>query len=206
MPPLNHAFRSSRAPARALSTERGVGSCSGIAAIRFSSSVHHKPIDSLAQSCGLSLPTFNHRGWLMPSSIHYAPLPAVIAATERTARRRKQIDSTAGDCSLCPPSFFERIGTMAVRARWSDRLIGTTSMTAILRLRMVQTLSRVQRMIVLASWQPLSVYLRPPAAPPRARSDDQTLPKTLDAERFGRRAEMVSEHLTRRCLMFPQAS
>ena len=48
--------------------------------------------DSLAQSCGLSLPTFNQRGWLMSSSIHAALSPAGIASTEPNREAPERID------------------------------------------------------------------------------------------------------------------
>ena len=42
-----------------------------------------------------------------------ASSPAVIASTERTARRQKRVDFATGYCGLSPPTLFERIGIMA---------------------------------------------------------------------------------------------
>jgi hypothetical protein len=88
---------------------------------------HREPLDSLAQFCGLSLPTFKQRDWSMSSCAyiayrigqHHAVVaarassPAGIASTERTARRQKRVDFATGYCGLSPPTLFERIGIMA---------------------------------------------------------------------------------------------
>jgi hypothetical protein len=88
---------------------------------------HREPLDSLAQFCGLSLPTFNQRDWSMSSCAyvvyrigqHHAAVaarassPAGTAGTERTVLRQKRIDFATGYCGLSPPTLFERIGIMA---------------------------------------------------------------------------------------------
>jgi hypothetical protein len=74
-------------------------------------------VDSLAQFCGLSLPTLNKRGWHMPSVLHVVSSPASTASTTPFALRRKRIDFVTGYCGLSLPSLLERIGTMAVDGR-----------------------------------------------------------------------------------------
>ena len=92
---------------------------------------HREPLDSLAQICGLSLPTFNQRDWSMSSCAyiayrigqHHAVVAARasssagIASMERTARRQKRVDFATGYCGLSPPTLFERIGIMAADGR-----------------------------------------------------------------------------------------
>jgi hypothetical protein len=70
-------------------------------------------VDSLAQFCGLSLPTFTQRGWPVPSSLHVTPSLASIASTCLTSRPHKRVDFLTGNCGLCPPTLFRRIGIMA---------------------------------------------------------------------------------------------
>jgi hypothetical protein len=71
------------------------------------------PVDSLAQSCGLSLPIFHRKDWYMTSSIHVASSPACTASTGPFAPFLKQVDFVTGYCGLSPPTLFERIGIMA---------------------------------------------------------------------------------------------
>ena len=71
-------------------------------------------LDSLAQSCGLSLPTFNQRGWFMTSSICAAPSSsACTAGTSPASRPQKRVDFLTRYCGLSLLTLFERIGTMA---------------------------------------------------------------------------------------------
>jgi hypothetical protein len=65
-------------------------------------------IDSLAQYCGLSLPTLSTRGWPMPSHRHVASSPASTAGTHACNR----IDSLTGNRGLCPPTLVRRTGSM----------------------------------------------------------------------------------------------
>ena len=71
-------------------------------------------LDSIAQSCGLSLPTFNQRGWFMSSSIDAAASPACIASTSPASRQQKRVDFLTRYCGLSLPTLFKRIGIMAV--------------------------------------------------------------------------------------------
>jgi hypothetical protein len=80
----------------------------------------HEALDSLAQFCGLSLPTFNKRGWIMSSSIYAVSSSASIASTAATSRHRKRVDFLTGYCGLSlrsfsegGPTLFKRIGAMA---------------------------------------------------------------------------------------------
>jgi hypothetical protein len=70
-------------------------------------------LDSLAQSCGLSLPTFNTRGWIISSSIYAASSSASIASTDPISRQHKRVDFLTRYCGLSLPTLFKRIGTMA---------------------------------------------------------------------------------------------
>lgn len=65
-------------------------------------------IDSLAQCCGLSLPTLSTRGWPMPSHRHVASSPVSTAGTHACNR----IDSLTGNRGLCPPTLVRRTGSM----------------------------------------------------------------------------------------------
>jgi hypothetical protein len=71
-------------------------------------------LDSKAQSCGLSLPTFNQRGWFMTLLIHAAASPACIASTSPASRQQKRVDFLTRYCGLSLPTLFKRIGIMAV--------------------------------------------------------------------------------------------
>jgi len=71
------------------------------------------PVDSLAQSCGLSLPTFNQRDWFMTLSIDAASSPACIASTSSASPQEKRVDFLTRYCGLSRPTLFKRIGIMA---------------------------------------------------------------------------------------------
>jgi hypothetical protein len=64
-------------------------------------------LDSLPQSCGLSLPIFTHeRIGTMPT-----------AAACRFDENDECLDFLAGNCGLSLPTLFQRIGTMATNGR-----------------------------------------------------------------------------------------
>ena len=67
-------------------------------------------VDSLAQSCGLSLPAFNQRGWYMTLSIHAASSLARIDNTNPAPPQQKRVDFLTRYRGLSPPTLFERIG------------------------------------------------------------------------------------------------
>ena len=74
-------------------------------------------VDSLAQSCGLSLPTFNKRGWNMTAHIHSASTIAGVASTPPFTPCLKRVGFTPGNCGLSPPALFERIGIAAAESQ-----------------------------------------------------------------------------------------
>jgi hypothetical protein len=112
----------------------------GIAASR--NTCRWESLDSLAQSCGLSLPTFNQRGWFMTPSIHVAPSSsACTAGTSPASRPQKRVDFLTRYCGLSLPTLFERIGTMAASGQplpspfHAARTRGRGALSAFLRKR-----------------------------------------------------------------------
>ena len=87
---------------------------------------HTRHFDSLAQSCGLSPPTFiKERIGIMPrircritphlaNGAACAWSRASIASTRPASRRRKPLDFTTGNCGLFLPLLFERIRTVSM--------------------------------------------------------------------------------------------
>ena len=103
-PPYVGAFRKldAQSPSRTLKESSVVSFC----VVSFS-------VDSLAQSCGLSLPTFNQRGWFMTLSIHAASSLACIASRSPASPQYTRVDFLTRYCGLSLPTLFERIGIMA---------------------------------------------------------------------------------------------
>jgi hypothetical protein len=79
-------------------------------------------LDSLAQFCGLSLPTFNQRGWIMSSSVYATSSSASTASTDPTSRQQKRVDFLTRYCGLSLPTLFKRIGTITADANRFHRL------------------------------------------------------------------------------------